>query len=130
MIQATSHVANLAHIAIFTRSNITSIAFYEKILGFAVDYRYGDDTVFLRNGTAVLELIEDGQDHHGEYDEEKRHIAFACTEIEEIHKLLLENNVRVEKPGIVHLTDFGNRGCKYILFRGPDGERLEVQEIF
>lgn len=122
-------IGDLAHCAIYVQSLEAARSFYCGILGFKEIYGYKADTFFLKLGSMVLEIICDGKDHREENRNEKRHLAMACHGIEALHQHLVNNGVQIEPPGIVHLTDFGKKGCKYILFRGPEQERLEFQEI-
>ncbi|WP_320130609.1 VOC family protein [uncultured Sphaerochaeta sp.] len=122
-------MGNLAHIGIFVQDMKRSEDFYCGILGFNKESSYKNNIIFVRNGNLVLELICDGVDHKPENHNEKRHIALACKNIEAVHSYLLENKIEIEQPGIVTLPDSGTNGCRYFMFRGPEQERLEFQEI-
>lgn len=122
-------IEGLAHCAIFVQSLQKAKDFYCGILGFEKIYLYGKNTLFVKRGTMVFELIEDGIDHRPTNAGEIRHLAMACKNITDVFAHLQSHDVSIEEPGLVHLPDFGPNGCKYFLFRGPEGERLEFQEI-
>jgi len=129
MIDKHFSTGNLAHCAIFVKDLAVTLNFYCDILGFKQCGKYHDDTVFLSLGTMVLEIICDGKDHIPENRNEKRHLAICCKHIESLYEYLKFQKIEIEEPGLVTLNDFGKKGCKYILFRGPEQERLEFQEI-
>ncbi len=125
----TLNIEGLAHCAIYVQDVKQAEAFYCDLLGFKKVYLYQGNTLFVQRGSMVFELIEDGVDHRPTNASEIRHLAMACKEIERIYNYLKANEVAIEEPGLVHLPDFGLYGCTYFLFRGPEGERLEFQEI-
>jgi catechol 2,3-dioxygenase-like lactoylglutathione lyase family enzyme len=122
-------MGNLAHCGIFVQDLKKTEDFYCKILGFTKEYRYKDTILFIQKGNLRLEMICDGKDHREENRAEIRHIAMACQNIEKIYAFLVEKGVEVEEKGIVTLPDFGANGCRFFMFRGPEQERLEFQEI-
>lgn len=122
-------IEGLAHCAIFVQDLKKAEEFYCGILGFEKIYLYRENTLFVKRGTMVFELIGDGVDHRLNNAGEIRHLAMACKNISEVYEHLLSQGVSIEEPGLVHLPDFGDNGCKYFLFRGPEEERLEFQEI-
>lgn len=125
----TLMIEGLAHCAIYVRDLKRAEAFYCDLLGFEKIYLYQGNTLFVQRGSMIFELIEDGVDHAPANAAEIRHLAMACKHIESVYNYLKENGVAIEDPGLVHLPDFGSHGCTYFLFRGPEGERLEFQEI-
>lgn len=122
-------IDGLAHCAIYVKDLKKAEAFYCGILGFERTYLYQSNTLFVKRGTMIFELIEDKIDHRSENEKEIRHLAIACKDIPSIYDHLVTQGVEIEEPGLVHLSDFGTNGCTYLLFRGPEGERLEFQEI-
>lgn len=56
------------------------------------------------------------------------HIAFDVDDINSTYQLLQENGLKPIEPTPVFLN-FWNKGCKYFNILGPDGERLEFNEI-
>lgn len=123
------HIEGLAHCAVFVKDLKKAESFYCDLLGFEKQYLYQGNTLFVKRGSMVMELIEDGIDHYPDNAPEIRHLAMACTHIEDSYRYLKEKGVLIEEPGLVHLPEFGSHGCTYFLFRGPEGERLELQEI-
>ncbi|AEV30910.1 Glyoxalase/Bleomycin resistance protein/Dioxygenase superfamily [Sphaerochaeta pleomorpha str. Grapes] len=122
-------MGNLAHCGIFVQDLQKAEDFYCGILGFSKEYMFHDNVIFVQKGNLVLEIICDGKDHRKENKDEIRHIALSCKDIEKVYAFLVEKGVEVEERGIVKFEDFGANGCRFFMFRGPEQERLEFQEI-
>ncbi len=56
------------------------------------------------------------------------HVAFDVDDVDLTFKILKENNFIILENKPVFLN-FWNKGCKYFNILGPDGERLEFNEI-
>jgi catechol 2,3-dioxygenase-like lactoylglutathione lyase family enzyme len=56
------------------------------------------------------------------------HVAFDVADIEETFKVLKQNGFTILEPSPVFLQ-FWENGCKYFNILGPDGERLEFNQI-
>lgn len=56
------------------------------------------------------------------------HIAFDVDDINTTYQLLAKNGLTPIEPTPVFLN-FWNKGCKYFNILGPDGERIEFNEI-
>lgn len=127
----------LAHIGIFITDLGRSKKFYEDVLEFETIYECGleekDGTTtqiaFVKNGNLVLELVETANPQKRQ-DGWVDHIAMAVEDIESIQKMLEERGVKFETDAPVFGKNVFPNGAKWLTFRGPDGEHLEVNEVF
>jgi catechol 2,3-dioxygenase-like lactoylglutathione lyase family enzyme len=71
---------------------------------------------------AELEAVKLRKDGHVD------HIAFDVDDIDTTFQTLKENGYKVLEPSPVFLN-FWTKGCKYFNIEGPDGERLEFNQI-
>ena len=125
----------LGHIGIIVKDLEVSKKFYCDNLNFAVTHEntLGDnDSVtkiaFVEAGGCTLELIQipgDSKRIDGQVD----HIAFKVTDIENAWMQLKAKGIIFETENITTAPAFFEKGDRWILFRGPDGERLEINEI-
>lgn len=115
-----------------------SEAFYEK-LGFknvmATTFEYNSgigNVVMMQQHKMILELYQMPQAELQEICERKNghidHIAFDVDDINNAFVTLKENGFTVLEAAPVFLS-FWKKGCKYFNITGPDGERLEFNEI-
>jgi lactoylglutathione lyase len=72
----------------------------------------------------VPELNEVRNRKNGHID----HIAFDVDDIEETFQLLKSNGYNIMEEAPVYLA-FWENGCKYFNITGPDGERLEFNQV-
>lgn len=115
-----------------------SEAFYEK-LGFknvmaaAFNYQGGrGNVVMMQQNDMVIELYQMPEAELKEIRERKNghidHIAFDVNDIDAAFAALKANGFNVLEDQPVFLS-FWEKGCKYFNITGPDGERLEFNEI-
>ncbi len=123
-------ITGVAHIGLYIKDLERSIRFYEDILGFQMIRRFtsleGNLMAFMKSGNLVIELIQhvewmDRKD--GLYD----HIAMEVEDIESATKELVEKGIEMEME-IYHDMLVTTEGVKYVAFRGPDGEHLELYQ--
>lgn len=128
---ADSRIKGLAHVNLNVRNMERSLDFYCNILGFEKTYEFkigGDHCAFITLKDCTIEL------HEGEtYDETLRdghfdHIALAVEDVEGVAQSLREKGIEFESEVIASKRIWPN-GSKWILFRGPDNEHLELNEI-
>lgn len=131
-------IAALQHIGIPVTSLKRSIAFY-KDLGFhdvmTAQFPFGDelgDVTMMKQGDMVIELYQFppserhaiGKRSHGHID----HIAFDVADINHAFGTLKAAGHHMLEEAPVFLP-FWKNGCKYFNIAGPDGERLEFNQI-
>lgn len=125
----------LGHIGIIVRDLEISKKFYCDNLNFTVTHEntLGDNDsitkiAFVEANGCTLELIQvpgDSTRIDGHVD----HIAFKVTDIENAWMQLKAKGIVFETENITTAPAFFKKGDRWILFRGPDGERLEINEI-
>ena len=128
----------LQHVGIAVTHILNSIVFYNR-LGFRKIMQAGVESdggqgaaVMMENNGIVIELyempasqIEDiRQRKNGHID----HIAFDVSDIDSVFKSLKGAGFEIEDDEPV-LLDFWEKGCRYFTVIGPDGERLEFNQI-
>lgn len=126
----------LAHIGIFITDLARSKAFYGDVLDFETVYECGlkenDGTTtkiaFVKNGNLVLELVETANPQK-RADGWVDHVALAVEDIESVQKMLSERGVVFETEAPVFGQNVFPNGTKWLTFRGPDGEHLEINEV-
>ena len=126
---------SLAHVGIFVKDIGVSKKFYCDILDFELNHENNikEDNgyiklAFLSAGTCVIELVQlpvlnDRTD--GPID----HLSFSVKNIEKVKAILETRGVKFDTDEIIHAPNFFERGNRWIFFKGPDGERLEINEI-
>ena len=131
-----SNWLGLAHAGLFVQDLERSRQFYVDKLGFekvwecAVDEPDGSVTqvMFLQNGSLMLEVIRPERVREradGHFD----HVALRVQNIEKLQKQLEAEGIVFESPAPIYKAQVFPRGSKWLMFRGPDGERLELTEV-
>lgn len=129
----TGKITGLGHIGVFVKDIEKSIEFYTDVLCFDCYHRAevpGDDGVtrvaFVKSGTCDIELVQfpaTPEKNDGPVD----HIALAVDDIEAVMARLTEKGIAFETESPIHLPMVFD-GIRYIFFRGPDGEHLELNQ--
>jgi lactoylglutathione lyase len=134
-----SHLINhLQHIGIPVTNVVFSEHFYNK-LGFSkvMQSEFKEDCgqgtcVMMKNKAIILELYQFPeqmlQDIRNRKDGHIDHITFDVNDIDITFNLLKQASFSVIEPAPVFLP-FWERGCKYFNILGPDGERLEFNQL-
>ena len=131
-------INHLQHIGIPVTDIAVSEKFYSR-LGFtnvmqsAFATADGDGTcVMMRNNAAIIELYQLPAKQMDEIKSRKDghidHIAFDVDDIDLAFGQLKNASFQIIEPAPVFLS-FWKKGCKYFNITGPDGERLEFNEI-
>jgi catechol 2,3-dioxygenase-like lactoylglutathione lyase family enzyme len=132
-------IRSLQHIGIPVTDIKRSEAFYES-LGFKnnmqAHFPYGINEkgtcVMMQLGSITLELYEMPEPDNSEVRNRKNghidHIAFDVADIDLAYQTLQAAGFKPIEPLPVKL-DFWKNGCKYFNILGPDGERLEFNQI-
>jgi lactoylglutathione lyase len=128
----------LQHIGIPVTDLSKSSSFYEKLgftsvmnAPFSIEGQIGKCSMMENNGITVeLYQLPDHLLHevknrnHGHVD----HIAFDVPDIDEAFRVLKNSGFPIMEEAPVKL-DFWEKGCRYFNIVGPDGERLEFNQI-
>lgn len=123
-------ITGLAHIGLFVNDLERTKAFYRDVLDFHTAFQYvaddGANVAFLQCGDCVIEAIEvKGTERvNGWFD----HVALKVQNIEAVTERLRGKGIQFEAADIYHCKTCYPGGSKWILFPGPDGERLEIME--
>jgi len=128
-------IVGAAHIGVTVSDIEKSIAFYKDVLFMELVHQntLDDDAgviklAFLQKGDLVIELYQmpvwDSTRGDGVID----HIAFKVDDIEKVSEALKANGIEFEQKEIV-FGDIMDNGARWILFRGPDGEHLELNQV-
>ncbi len=131
-------INRLQHVGIPVTDLGVSELFYQK-LGFsnvmAAEFEYNGGkgkVAMMQLNDIILELY---QMPEAELEEIRSrgnghidHIAFDVDDIDQTYTTLKEAGYTMLEPGPVFLA-FWTRGCKYFNIAGPDGERLEFNQI-
>lgn len=128
-------MGGLAHAGLCIRDYDACKDFYTRVLGFEVAWECEleeDDGVtkvmFLRSGDLTIEAFcpqNSGDRVDGLWD----HVAIRVTDIEEVQKELEAKGVKFETDAPVFRAEVFANGSKWLMFRGPNGERLELTEV-
>jgi catechol 2,3-dioxygenase-like lactoylglutathione lyase family enzyme len=129
---------HIQHIGIPVTDIKRSETFYEK-LGFknvmntGFEYNGGCGTVaMMQLNDMIIELYQMPETELNEIRERKNghidHLAFDVDDIDATFKELQQASFNVLEEAPVFLS-FWEKGCKYFNITGPDGERLEFNQI-
>ncbi len=136
--QISGLINHLQHIGIPVSDFVVSEAFYNrlgfnKVMQSTFDEEGESGTcIMLRNKNLILELYQLPDKKLKEIRERKDghvdHITFDVDDIDMTFNLLKNSSFQVIEEKPVFLP-FWSNGCKYFNILGPDGERLEFNQI-
>ena len=132
------NLSHIQHVGIPVTNLKKSETFYEK-LGFknvmstTFEFNGGKGLVtMMKQNEVILELYQMPENELTEIRARKNghidHIAFDVGDIDKIFELLKNEGYNVIEEQPVFLS-FWKNGCKYFNITGPDGERLEFNQI-
>ena len=123
-------MTGLNHVGLFVKDVQVSKAFYTETLGFEVTCEAtmddGTKVCFVRLNDLTIEIVqfpEYSQKCDGYFD----HIAFMVDDIEATMQELAAKGIAFETEEPVFMPVF-EKGVRYVMFRGPDGEHLQITE--
>lgn len=131
-------LSRIQHIGIPVTDLPRSQDFYQR-LGFSksmqANFTYQGDigtAIMMQQGDIIIELYQMPKEQLAEIkkrqDGHVDHIAFDVPDIEDAFLFIQQNNFHILEDAPVFLP-FWERGCKYFNILGPDGERLEFNQI-
>lgn len=129
---------HIQHIGIPVTDIKISEAFYER-LGFknvmATTFEYNGDkgnVAMMKLNDMIIELYQMPEAELKEIRQRKNghidHVAFDVDDIDKTFEELKNNSFNILESKPVFLS-FWDNGCKYFNITGPDGERLEFNQI-
>ncbi len=131
-------IARLQHVGLPVTNLEASSAFYEglgfvQVMNSTFDHGRGIGIVsMLKQGDIVLELYQMPEPELEKIRQRKDgridHMAFDVQDIEAAFATLTSGGYTVVEPEPVFLP-FWKQGCRYFNILGPDGERLEFNQI-
>lgn len=127
------HLLGLGHIGLMIRDIQPALDFYCGKLGFtlATDNRAAGGrgaSYFLRNGGVTLELIAD-PDHPALGGGVIDHISLLVPDLRAAWQELKAQGMAFETEEPLSDPHLYERGEVFIMFRGPSGERLQLEQI-
>ena len=128
-------IKGLAHIGVFVQDIKRSKEFYIDVLCFDCFFETDIDTdegvvkvAFLRTGSCVLELVEQPSHEKRSPDGVVAHIALDVDDLGLIQICLEKKGIKFDTEKPVHLPTVFDNGVKFINFKGPDGETIELNQ--
>jgi catechol 2,3-dioxygenase-like lactoylglutathione lyase family enzyme len=130
----------IQHLGVPVTDLETSVSFYsrlgfKRILASAVEVPEENDRIvvaFMEQKDIVIELYQVTQQSRKELvtrkDGHVDHIAFDVADVEKAFAELKEAGFEMLEEKPVRLN-FWERGCRYFTVRGPNGEKLEFNQI-
>lgn len=132
-------INNLQHIGIPVSNIAVSEAFYTRF-GFQnvmqTDFVFEGESgtcIMMKKKDSIIELYQMPEKQlqeirtrsHGHID----HIAFDVDDIDQAFMVLKKASFIILEDQPVHLPSFWRNGCKYFNILGPDGEKIEFNQI-
>lgn len=123
-------IKGLAHIGLYIKDIERSKRFYSDILGFKaacqVHQEDGTKICMMEKGSCILELVE-FETYQKKADGFFDHVAL---EVEDIRAAMMDLSAKgIEFESEDPILDSIYDGVYYIMFRGPDGEHIELDQI-
>jgi catechol 2,3-dioxygenase-like lactoylglutathione lyase family enzyme len=132
------NITSIQHIGVPVTNMGVSEAFYGR-LGFANVMQAGfgregvrGTCVMMQRDSMIIELYQLPEPELSEIRTRKNghvdHIAFDVPDIDEVFATVTQAGFNIIEPEPVFLQ-FWAKGCKYFNITGPDGERLEFNQV-
>jgi catechol 2,3-dioxygenase-like lactoylglutathione lyase family enzyme len=127
-------VTGLSHVGVFVKDLKRSQQFYQDILGFKTTWEceFSDAAntytiAIIANGSVVIELVQKKiQVPLG--DGATDHVAMAVDNLDEMITQLSGKGIKFETAEPVYEAVMLKNGSKWIFFRGPDNEHIELAQ--
>lgn len=122
------NVLGFGHVGISVQDIESSRKFYEEMLGFKVVWEYNNKNgslLFMGNGSCVVEFLKTEDTL---VDGPINHLSILVDNVEAA-KLELETKGVVFETKILLDENLYPNGEKFAIFRGPDNERIQLEEI-
>lgn len=131
-------LTNIQHVGIPVTNIETSEQFYAN-LGFEnvmrATFMHNEEEgvcIMMKQGNIIIELYQMPQKEldavAARKDGHVDHVAFDVTDIDKTFAIMKDAGYNIIEPAPVYLQ-FWKNGCKYFNVSGPDGERLEFNQI-
>ena len=131
-------LANIQHIGIPVTNIETSEKFYAN-LGFEnvmrATFMHNNEEgicIMMKQGNIIIELYQMPQNEldavAARKDGHVDHVAFDVADLDKTFAIMKDAGYNIIEPAPVFLQ-FWKNGCKYFNISGPDGERLEFNQI-
>ena len=131
-------LANIQHIGIPVTNIETSQKFYAN-LGFEnvmrATFMHNNEEgicIMMKQGNIIIELSQMPQNEldavAARKDGHVDHVAFDVADLDKTFAIMKDAGYNIIEPAPVFLQ-FWKNGCKYFNISGPDGERLEFNQI-
>jgi len=131
-------LTDIQHVGIPVTSIETSEKFYSN-LGFEnvmrANFKHDDEEgicIMMKQGNIAIELYQMPQKElpaiAARKDGHVDHVAFDVVDIDKTFAVIKDAGYNILEPAPVFLQ-FWENGCKYFNIAGPDGERLEFNQI-
>lgn len=123
-------VEGFGHVGITVRDLARSRAFYEQHFGFTVVWEYergGEHLLFMGNRGCVVEFLQSQTDEPPQ-DGPLNHLSIRVSDVY-IAKRELEQSGVVFETEVLHDPHLYPNGELFAMFRGPDNERLQIEQI-
>lgn len=131
-------LANIQHVGIPVTNIKTSKQFYtnlgfENVMQATFIHNSEEGTcIMMKQGNIIIELYQMPQKEleaiAAREDGHVDHVAFDVADIDETFAIIKDAGYNIIEPAPVFLG-FWKNGCKYFNISGPDGERLEFNQI-
>ncbi len=133
------NIKSIQHIGIPVTDIAVSASFYSK-LGFTkameAPFQLNGETgicIMMQRDEMMMELYqmpasllpEIRSRNNGHID----HIAFDVADIDEVYAIVKQGGFNIIEHEPVFLPEFWKNGCKYFNITGPDGEKLEFNQV-
>jgi lactoylglutathione lyase len=133
---AAKNILGLAHIGLFVKDLEATKRFYTNLLDFDVIHectaQEADGTTtkiaFIQNADCTIEAVQFANPPQGG-DGVVAHIALKVKDIATTRDALAKKGLEFETEEITFHPAFFPNGSKWIFFRGPDHEHIEIAEV-
>ncbi len=130
-----AQVIGLAHVGIFVDDVERSKRFYKDMLGLECVEQCAFDAdgntftcAFVKKGDLCLELVQ-RKIGSNPGDGMTDHVAMLVDDLDFFTKVLKEKGIKFETEEQMYCGDMMPNGTKWIFFRGPDNEHIELTQV-
>ena len=123
--KAKEWIVGQHHIGVPAKDIEKSVAFYQS-LGFEITHQPKPDVYFLTLGNTVIETYADdtATGKPGAFD----HLAFEVKNVDSLFEQMKKDGYELFNEEIQLLPEFFERGMRYFMIVGPNGEKVEFAE--